>query len=261
MNANPVVIVTGASRGLGMATSLWLAKAGAFVALMARTRKDLQQVLEQIHRLGGRGMTLTVDVANPEQCRQAVDEVLQTTDGIDALINNAGELAPLATIARSEPNQWRENIRVNLVGPFQLIQSALPALRQSNGRVVNVSSGAAKNPTKAWSAYCAAKAGLTHFTAVLALEEPAVTALAVRPGVVDTQMQRLIRHDGHRHMMPDKVAFFQQLKDTGQLEPPDIPARSIAWLALRAPHGWTGRFLDYDQAEIAGPAEAFFNPS
>ena len=257
MDKPPVVIVTGASRGLGAATSICLARAGALVALLARDMGALRAVAGQIEKLGGQAFMVAADVGNETACREAVESVLQKTAEVNALVNNAGQLAPLATVAEADPDEWHRNVKVNLLGPFYLIQSALPALRASRGRVINVSSGAAIKPTGAWSAYCAAKSGLNHLTSVLALEEPDVTAVSIRPGVVDTQMQDRIRSDGQQYMASDTLEYFQRLKEEGNLLPPEVPARSIAWLALNAHHKWSGQFLSYDQEDIAGPAAAF----
>ena len=108
------------------------------------------------------------------------------------------------------------------------------------------------------SAYCAGKAALNHFTQVLAAEETTLTALAVRPGVVDTEMQAVLRREGSKAMTASQVAYYHQLKDRGALEPPEIPARSIAWLALYAPPEFSGRFLDYDDPRILRPALEVF---
>ena len=259
MEKPPVIIVTGASRGIGSETSVWLASAGATVVLLARSENGLQSVVDRIEETGGRALAVVADVSNFEDCRKAVDMVLKVTGRVDALVNNAGELAPLATIARADPVEWHQSIKVNLIGPFFMIQATLPALRTSRGRIINVSSGAATRPTAAWSAYCASKAGLNHLGRVLALEEPTVTTLSVRPGVVDTQMQARIRQVGPQQMQGDKVEFFRRMKEEGSLLPPEIPGRSIAWLALRAPAQWSGLFLDHDHEDINGPAEDFSN--
>jgi NAD(P)-dependent dehydrogenase (short-subunit alcohol dehydrogenase family) len=159
------------------------------------------------------------------------------------------------------PHAWSYNIEVNLNGPFFLIRAALPELRRRGGRVVNVSSGAAEKAIPGWSAYCAAKAALTHFTRILAAEEPEIVAVSLRPGVVDTAMQEAIREKGAAGMDADKLAYFRELKAGGKLEPPDVPGRAMAWLALRAPREWSGEFLDYDDPRIAGPAADFFGRS
>lgn len=258
MNPNPVVIVTGASRGLGEAISGWLAKAGATVALLARSEKDLQRVSVQITQTGGRAIVGVTDVSDPEQCREAVDRIVQRTGRLDALVNNAGDLAPVATISTADPLLWQRNLTINLIGPFNMVQPAIVRLRQTGGRVINVSSGAANMAIAGWSAYCTSKAGLNQFTEVLAAEETAITSVAVRPGVVDTQMQAFIRQNGSQGMADDQVAYYHDLKKEGRLLPPEVPGRSIAWLALKAPSDLSGRFLNYDQDDVFGPAKEFF---
>ena len=102
------------------------------------------------------------------------------------------------------------------------------------------------------------KAALNHFTRVLAAEESAITVLAVRPGVVDTPMQAYIRDRGPHVMPPEQIAYYTNLKERGELEPPEIPGRAIAWLALHAPEAFSGEFLDYDDPRISRPAIDFF---
>ena len=102
------------------------------------------------------------------------------------------------------------------------------------------------------------KAALNHFSRILAVEEPELTTVAVRPGVIDTDMQTFIREEGPSAMPTDQADYYRQLKDRGELEPAAIPARSIAWLALHAPRDFSGRFLDYDDPLILGPALAVF---
>jgi len=121
-----------------------------------------------------------------------------------------------------------------------------------------VSSGAANIAIEGAGAYCVAKAALTHFTRILAAEEPLVTSMAVRPGVVDTQMQAMLRLEGPNVMPPEQAAYYQNLQRHGDLEPPEIPGRAVAWLARHAPRAWSGRFLDYDDPGIVEPARADF---
>ena len=135
-----------------------------------------------------------------------------------------------------------------------MIQAAISSLRRQSGRIVNVSSGAANRVLENVSAYCAAKAALNHFTRVLAEEEPELTAVTVRPGVVDTDMQATIRKEGLNAMPDQQLAYYRQLKTLGELEPAEIPGRSIAWLALHAPTEFSGQFFDYDDPRIAKPA-------
>jgi NAD(P)-dependent dehydrogenase (short-subunit alcohol dehydrogenase family) len=254
------VLITGASRGLGAATAHWLAAAGCALTLMARDRSALARVAAEVQRRGGRALVHAGDVADDQAGQRAVAAALDRWGRLDALINNAAVLGPLDAIADAHPRQWRRSLEVNVAGPFALIRAALPALRHHRGRVVNVSSGAAEVAIAAASAYCAGKAALNHLTRVLAAEEPRVTAVAVRPGVVDTQMQAQLRERGPQVMPAEQARFYLELKAAHQLEPPRVPARAIAWLALAAPADWSGRFLNSDDPHVAEPARAFFGP-
>lgn len=257
----PVVIISGASRGLGAAVARWLAKAEAGVTLLARSEKDLTMVAEGVRRLGGEPLVCGADVANYDACLSAVGNTIQRFGRIDALVNNAGIVLPIAAVAQCDPADWRYNIEVNLIGPFNLTRAALSVLRRQDGRIVNVSSGAANMALETISAYCAAKAALNHFSRVVAAEEAALTVLAVRPGVVDTDMQTYIRAEGPKAMPADQAAYYRRLKVRGELEPPEIPARSIAWLALHAPRQFSGQFLDYDDPQVSRPAREVFGES
>lgn len=254
----PVVMVSGASRGLGAAVASWLAKAGAGIALLARSEENLKKVADDARGLGGEPLVCRAEIANYDACLAAVKNTLRCFGRIDALVNNAGIVQPISKIARCDPADWRYNIEVNLVGPFNLIRGALSALRRQQGRIVNVSSGAANLVLENASAYCAAKAALNHFSRVLAAEEAALTVLTIRPGVVDTDMQVYLRTEGSKRLPADQAAYYQQLKDYGKLEPPAIPARSIAWLALHAPRQFSGQFFDYDDPSISRPAVETF---
>jgi NAD(P)-dependent dehydrogenase (short-subunit alcohol dehydrogenase family) len=259
MKVDSVMIVTGASRGLGAAIAGQLGSAGAAVVLVARSANDLQRSAAAVKDGGGKALVLPADVSDPDACRRVVEETIRHFGRLDSVVNNAGIVAPLETVSQTAPGQWQRNVAVNLLGPVYMTMAALTALRSSHGRVVNVSSGAAVHVIEAASAYCASKAALNQFTSVLAAEEPQITAVAVRPGVVDTPMQALLRREGPAKMPAAQAAYYQNLKTSGRLEPPEVPARSIAWLALQAPHSLSGSFLSYDEQRIAGPAADFFS--
>ena len=258
MHENPVVIVTGASRGLGASIALWLAKAGAAVSLVARSGDSLKQVARDVDGLGGASLPCCADVSDPKACGNVVQKTLERFGRLDALVNNAAIVQPLASVAQADPETWHYNIVINLMGPFYLASASIAALRRQKGRIINVSTGAADTPLESISAYCAAKAGLNHFTRVLDAEEPSITCLAVRPGVIDTDMQTTIRREDAGTMPPSQFAYFRDIKAQGLLEPPHVPARSIAWLALYAPRKFSGLCLDYDDYRISRPARKIF---
>lgn len=121
----------------------------------------------------------------------------------------------------------------------------MPSLRKSNGRIIFTSSGAAINAYTGWGVYGATKAALNHLALTLGAEEPEVTTIAVRPGVVDTKMQQEIR-DVHSKMMQEKdTKRFVQLYKDGSLLQPEQPGHVLAQLAIKGPRELSGRFLRY----------------
>jgi NAD(P)-dependent dehydrogenase (short-subunit alcohol dehydrogenase family) len=261
MNARPVVILTGASKGLGAATARWLGKIGARVALIARSKKSLDLVAKEVSAAGGKALPMVADIATAASCQTFIGNTLDQFHRIDALINNAAVISPLTPIESANIDDWEYALAVNLLAPFYLIKFALPALKDSKGRIINISSGAARTAIASASAYCVSKAGLTHLTHVLAEEVPGITTLSVRPGVVDTDMQKHLRREGRTSLKPDQFSYYDHLKKNNQLEPPEVPARSIAWLALFAPRHMNGEFRNYDDPDINAPAENIFGSS
>jgi NAD(P)-dependent dehydrogenase (short-subunit alcohol dehydrogenase family) len=226
------------------------AENGAAVVINARSEAALQAVSAEIEQGGGEVLVAPGDVSDKAQCAALVEKTIARFGRLDALINNAGILEPVGPIAEANADDWHYNLMVNLLGPMMLIQAAIPHLRERNGRVINVSSGAATRATAGWAAYCAAKAALNMITSVLAIEEPAITAVAVRPGVVDTEMQAVIRRDGKTGMPQPDHQRFVQYHETGQLLPPEKPARALITLALHAPPEWSGEFLSWDDEKV-----------
>ena len=239
MTDPPVVLLTGASRGLGAAIARCLAQTGASVSLLARNKTQLTQTAEAVSRDGGQALIIPADVADAQRCAMAVEQTIANFGRLDALINNAAQIEPLAPVVRVAPAAWRRNIEVGLLGPLYLMQAAVKALRRSHGRIINVSSGAAQRPLEGLSAYCTAKAGLTHLTQVIAAEEPEITSLAVRPGVVDTAMQTVLRSEGPGAMPPEKAEYYLRLKADKQLEPPRMfpPVRLHGWRCMHRLNG------------------------
>ncbi len=246
----PTIILTGASRGLGAAAAEILAKSGTNVVLNARSEDGLRAVATRVDASGERVLLAPGNVADAAVCRAVVQAAVERFGRLDALVNNAGILQPIAPVATADPEAWAANIAVNLLGPFALTHYALPYLRQSRGRLINVSSGAAESVTQGWSAYSAAKAALNHFTRVLAAEEPHIVAISLRPGVVDTAMQQAIREDGAQGMAPDSHQRFRQYHERGELLPPEAPGRALAALALAAAPEWSGEFMAWDDERV-----------
>lgn len=226
-----VVVITGASRGIGAAAARVFAAAGAKVALLARSQGAIDEIAAAI---GGSAMALRCDVADWAE----VDACLRAVHGrfgrLDVLINNAGVIDPIARLESASPRDWGAAVDVNLKGVFHGIRAALPIMKaQGGGTVITVSSGAARNAYEGWSSYCAAKAGALMLTQALHLEEGAngIRALGLSPGTVATEMQVKIKASG--------------LNPVSQLDPavhipPDWPARALLWMCGPGADPWLG---------------------
>jgi 3-oxoacyl-[acyl-carrier protein] reductase len=181
-------LVTGASSGLGRATALALARAGADVALAARSKEELKSAEEEISNLGRRALTLPVDLASETEPAEAVGRSVEAFGRIDILVNAAGTDAP-GTVKELPVEGWDRTLAVNLRAPFLLSKAAFPHMREAGGGIiVNVSSVAGKKGWANASAYCASKFGLTGFTEALADEgkEHGIRAVVLYPGAMAT---------------------------------------------------------------------------
>lgn len=135
--------------------------------------------------------------------------------------------------------------------PVAFVKSAIPYLRETKGNVVMTSSGAASHGYGSWGAYGSSKAAMNHLAMTLAAEEKNITALAIRPGVVATQMQQEIRETHSSNMSKDEAAKFHELHKEGQLLRPEQPGHVIAKLSLEAPKELSGQFLSWNSPELA----------
>ncbi|KAI1772709.1 NAD(P)-binding protein [Hypoxylon cercidicola] len=251
--SSKVFIVTGASRGLGLAVAQSLIRASHKVFLVARTEKDLQALKEQ-HASSVDFMA--VDLADLKVAPKIIDSTLKAFGKIDGIVVNHGVLSPITRISESSGDEWRCAYDINVFSAVALIKEAIPELRKSKGRVVFVSSGAAFGAYAGWGAYGTSKAALTHFCAHLAVEEPSITSVAISPGKVDTEMQKQIRDDGKTGMAPEVHASFVDEHETGKLLDPKKPGGVIAKLVDGATRDINGKYFRWNGTELANFQEA-----
>lgn len=227
-----VVAITGASRGIGAATARVFVEAGWRVALMARSETDIARLSET---MGEAAMALRCDVSDYTSVQAALQTVLARWGRLDALINNAGVVEPIARLADADPAAWGRAVDINLKGVMHGIHAAIPAMRaQGGGTIITVSSGAAHNPYEGWSAYCAAKAGAAMLTRSAHLEEAAngLRVMGMSPGTVATEMQVKIKASG--------INPVSQLDPAVHI-PPEWPARCLLWMCGPGGDDWLGR--------------------
>ncbi len=138
-------------------------------------------------------------------------------------------------------------MQVNVTSGIQLIQFALPELRRNQGTIVLVSSGASSEGYPGWGAYCISKAALNQLAGTLAKEEPLITTISLRPGVVKTDMQTQIRENGKDHMPSELYDRFANLYRDGKLLSPEQPALAIANFIAEPKRELSGKYVQWDQ--------------
>ncbi|KAJ3570213.1 hypothetical protein NP233_g4558 [Leucocoprinus birnbaumii] len=272
MAAQPrTVLVTGASKGIGLAvTRHLLNKFHANVVAISRSSTPELEALRSealIH--------IKCDITDEAAVNSAVSTAVKTYGAIDGLVLNAGTLDPLCRIGDDTPlSAWKKHFDINFFSLVIAIKATLPHLRKSPGRgkIVFVSSGAAVGGTAAWGPYNAGKAAMNSLcryysplapsstsillfncllvsTRTLSNEEPDVVSVALRPGMVDTNMQETLRQIGATNMLPADHEKFVRVHADGKLVKPEDCGHVIAALAMDAPKELSGSFVNWDSEE------------
>lgn len=185
-----VAAITGASSGIGEATALALAAAGASVALTARRADRLEELVGRIRDEGGTAVALPADIANEDQARAFIAHAYEHLGRLDVLVNNAG-LMLLGPVEGAETEQWRRMIDVNVLGLLYCTHAALPVMRaQGGGHIVNVSSVAGRRAGFGAAVYNLTKFGVCGFSEALRQEalHAAVRVTLIEPGYVETEL-------------------------------------------------------------------------
>lgn len=240
---NRVALITGASRGIGKAIAQALAEAGFRILFTYRSRTgEAREVVGKISATGGIAHAIQADAGIPGGAQGIVQLGLETFGQIDVLVNNAGISLARGPLAECSPADWEETLRVNLSGPFYLLQAVLPHMRErATGHIINISSNVTQRFPAALGPYTVSKAGLDALTRILAKEEGphGIRVNAVAPGPIDTEM---LRHS-LAVMGPERAEAFIKSVPLGRTGYPEEIASVVRFLVSDAASYITGQIL------------------
>jgi NAD(P)-dependent dehydrogenase (short-subunit alcohol dehydrogenase family) len=226
-----IALVTGASRGIGRAVAIELAKAGAHIVATARTVGGLEELDDNIRKLGSAATLVPLDIKDFPALDRLGASLYERFKKLDVLVGNAGQLGVLSPVGHIDPKTWDDVIAVNLTANYRLIRSCDPLLRASDaGRAVFITSGVARNVRAYWGLYAASKAALDALVAAYAGEigKTNVKANLFNPGPIRTRMRA--------QAMPGE--------DPMTLDTPEQVAKALLPLCL-ASCTENGRIYDY----------------
>ena len=243
------ILVTGGTRGIGMAAVRAFLAAGARVAVNGHTKESTQRALQ---KLGTTGEVVGApgDIGTVAGCRAAVDAALTAFGGLDVVVNNAGVFREVL-MEDSDEALWDQTVNINLKGTFFTSQAALPSLRRRRGNIVNVASESGLMGNPRCTVYCASKGGVVNLTRSMAIElAPAVRVNAVCPGPIETDMTRSgapagVDYDAYH----EALMQYPYLKRIGTAEE---VADAILYLASDAAAFVTGAMLSIDGGSTVG---------
>lgn len=241
--AGKISLVTGAGRGIGRATALALARAGADAALVARSKDELEAVAAEIRNLGRRAEVFPADLTQIQHLSALTEKIADTLGGIDILVNNAGINIPQDSVDVTE-EAWDAIMNINLKGAFFLAQAVGKVMiaQGRGGRIINITSQTGSVALAKRAAYCASKAGLNLVTKVLAMDWASYGILvnAVAPTFIETELTKdfLADPDFRRYALGKNL-----LKRFGK---PDDVAGAVLYLASPIANMITGHVLLVD---------------
>jgi NAD(P)-dependent dehydrogenase (short-subunit alcohol dehydrogenase family) len=188
--ANKVAVITGASRGIGEAIALGYVREGATVVLASRKQEALDEVLSEVEKIGGKGLTIPTHTGDMEQCRTLIQKTVETFGRIDILVNNAATNPHFGPIMDAEAGQWQKILEVNVMGYYWLSRFAAEAMqKQGGGRIINMASTAGLSPAPMMGAYSVSKAAVIMLTRAMAQELGGfnIQVNAIAPGIIKTK--------------------------------------------------------------------------
>jgi 3-oxoacyl-[acyl-carrier protein] reductase len=242
-----IALVTGASRGIGKAIAIGLGRAGAKVALVARSEGALTEVAAEITSAGGTAAVYACDVADSASANKVVDTVVAEWGKLDILVNNAG-ITRDTLLPRMSDEEWDDVIATNLRSVFLFSRAGAGAMMRTKwGRIINISSTSGIMGNPAQGNYSASKAGVIGFTQTIARELASkrrqITVNAICPGFIATDMTAALMKAAGEEVVMDRIKAAVPLQRQGQ---PEEIADAVLYLASESGAYITGQILVID---------------
>ncbi len=234
-----VAVITGGSRGLGLAIARAYAAEGAAVMVASRSQRAVDEAMRELTAAGAKASGMTIDVADLSQVEALADTAVQTFGRLDIWVNNAGTAGPYGPTMGLAPNAFNQVIQTNIVGVYNGSRTAVKHFQaQRSGKLINVLGHGYKGPLPWQNAYGSSKAWVRAFTMALAAEtkDSGIGVFAFSPGMVLTDLLTDVEvvsgSENRLKRFPAVVRMFAK--------PPDVPAQKAVWLASSATDGKTG---------------------
>lgn len=215
-----VAIITGASRGIGLAIAQAYAASGAKLVLASRKQAGLDEAAELIRAAGGEVLAVAAHTGDPQAVTSLVARAVEAFGGVDILVNNAGTNPHFGPILSSEDSHWQKTIEVNLLGYFHMVQACVENMKsRGGGKIINVASVAGIHPQPGMGLYSVSKAGVLMLTRVLAAElaESNIQVNAIAPGFVKTKFSSVLWQTPEIYETVIKEIPQQRMAEAGEL--------------------------------------------
>ena len=258
---NKVALVTGASKGIGRAIAIALAREGCCVVVSARNREDLKEVVEEIEKTGEKAIAVAADLTKSDEIEKLVDETVRQLGTIHILVNNAGTVGSFSPFAEISPEEWQQVFNLNLFANAAVTHAVLPQMQQQQwGRIINIASESGIQPDPDMSHYNCSKAAIINLTKSLskAYADDGILVNTVSPAVIRTPMLEEVlqkQADSQNISLEEAETDFLQenrpnlvLKRAGK---PEEVASVVVFLASTAASFITGSNYRVDGGSVA----------